>query len=1009
MPRPSGQWIRHNTSGEDRFAAFDVGDVIKITGSNANNGIYTINSITNNDDSGTDYSYMGLTGPSITDDPADTGVVISDISSKGNRVVCLGDEDTGEVDVWSYSDATDEDGSFAVSPVVGTNGWSTTAIKPVLSGSNANFIFTQVDDTIRVCDTNQANASSIKWYGYLSHRAFGPKGGTFGGYEEHPNILQKPSRGGKVTTGTTDEQSYGVEDSDGTALTDKFDIRRWLKIAIDTSATDKAANFTDNKIQPASQNLFTDATQAGAISSGTTITMDGANANIVVGLAVTGGTIPSNTIVTTVADSAANPQVFVISNAITSSLSGGTTLTFGDGNSVVTNIPNGIVIGMGQDDDNDRVTSIGAERFLIRHIDTVGADSYNMTVYRGYAGTLPAAVDVSANSFIYQYGCGFNFLPAENGTSDSGTYMANVYEFAQSFIYENDQESLLRTDTDIGAANTLTTSNNSRALDVTVYAHGPYPGRIKGGRIYQRISGTNQPWSLLVDINFERGCRTALAAQYITCSDASGEAHVPNGCFYCAGLKSIHPQIDTYSSLNGFEPEIDFTSIGGIGERYQTAVIAGRRMFIANLQLKNTTGGVERFGDRIMYSEPNKFDTFPEYNFIDVSKGDAEDYVKLEFFADRLLAFKQHTLHVINIQNSSPAGWYLEKSVKHVGVSYPYSVVRTPLGVAWANQTGCHFFDGRNVSDLTQGKIKEVGSTVGDSPSWDSFVTGSSTGYTVKPVVMYVPKKKQLVILRNPDHGSTDTNQCYIYDFKTNSWVYDTSLFTEAQEITNSIVDWNNNLVYAYGVDASNVKFKQISDTSTGTSFTQGSCSYNNDPTITHGANANIVAGLYVTGTGIPTGATISSITDTTHFELSASTTGDSLSSQTLTFYSGVIQSFITKDIDFGQPAYVKKIYKIYITYKNITPVDLADDMHAAVDGSTTFANSSISSPHSSYDVAITGTFAASQSNWNIATFSFSKPLLCQSLALKFLGGSTSGISINDISFEYRILRKRVS
>ena len=383
MPRPSGQWIRHNTSGEDRFAAFDVGDVIKITNSDENNGIYTINSITNNDDYGTDYSYMGLTGPSITDNAADAGVVITDISSKGNRVVCLGDEDTGEVDIWSYSDATDEDGDSAVSPVVGTNGWSTTAIRPVLSGSNANFIFTQVDDTIRVCDTNQANASSIKWYGYLAHRAFGPKGGTFGGFEEHPNILQKPSRGGKVTTAYGAEESYGVENDGGTALTDKFDIRRWLKIAINTSVTDKAANFTDNKIQPASQNLFTDATQAGAISSGTTITMDGANANIVVGLAVTGGTIPSNTIVTTVADSAANPQVFVISNAVSSSLSGGTTLTFGDGNSVVTNIPNGIVIGVGADDDNDKSTSILAERFLIRHIDTVGADSYNMTVYRG--------------------------------------------------------------------------------------------------------------------------------------------------------------------------------------------------------------------------------------------------------------------------------------------------------------------------------------------------------------------------------------------------------------------------------------------------------------------------------------------------------------------------------------------------------------------------------------------------------------------------------------------------
>ena len=73
-----------------------------------------------------------------------------------------------------------------------------------------------------------------------------------------------------------------------------------------------------------------------------------------------------------------------------------------------------------------------------------------------------------------------------------------------------------------------------------------------------------------------------------------------------------------------------------------------------------------------------------------------------------------------------------------------------------------------------------------------------------------------------------------------------------------------------------------------GTSFTQGSCSYNNDPTITHGSNVNIIAGLGVQGTGIPDGAYISSITDGTHFELSASTTGGSLSSQTLTFYSRV-------------------------------------------------------------------------------------------------------------------------
>ena len=73
-------------------------------------------------------------------------------------------------------------------------------------------------------------------------------------------------------------------------------------------------------------------------------------------------------------------------------------------------------------------------------------------------------------------------------------------------------------------------------------------------------------------------------------------------------------------------------------------------------------------------------------------------------------------------------------------------------------------------------------------------------------------------------------------------------------------------------------------DAGTGYAFTDDTCDYNNDPTITHNANADIKAGLQVSGTGIPVGATIASITDTTHFELSASTTGGSVTNGTLTF-----------------------------------------------------------------------------------------------------------------------------
>lgn len=72
-------------------------------------------------------------------------------------------------------------------------------------------------------------------------------------------------------------------------------------------------------------------------------------------------------------------------------------------------------------------------------------------------------------------------------------------------------------------------------------------------------------------------------------------------------------------------------------------------------------------------------------------------------------------------------------------------------------------------------------------------------------------------------------------------------------------------------------------DYAVGTSFTQASCTYNEETTITHPANGNIVTGLRVTGIGIPTDAYVAAILSTTTFQLSATTTNGS-QNQTLTF-----------------------------------------------------------------------------------------------------------------------------
>ena len=90
--------------------------------------------------------------------------------------------------------------------------------------------------------------------------------------------------------------------------------------------------------------------------------------------------------------------------------------------------------------------------------------------------------------------------------------------------------------------------------------------------------------------------------------------------------------------------------------------------------------------------------------------------------------------------------------------------------------------------------------------------------------------------------------------------------------------------------------------------FTDATCDYDNDATITHDANSKIVAGIPVYGVGIPAGAYISSITSATEFELSAATTGGSVTNGTLTF---------------GYEAYTpNKAHKVYICNSSTSETD---------------------------------------------------------------------------------------
>ena len=82
--------------------------------------------------------------------------------------------------------------------------------------------------------------------------------------------------------------------------------------------------------------------------------------------------------------------------------------------------------------------------------------------------------------------------------------------------------------------------------------------------------------------------------------------------------------------------------------------------------------------------------------------------------------------------------------------------------------------------------------------------------------------------------------------------------------------------------DARAIKYVGVVDKKT--AFTNSSCAYNDDPTVTMDSTTGLIVGMSVSGSGIPSGAYVASITNATTFELSAATTGGNKSSQTLTF-----------------------------------------------------------------------------------------------------------------------------
>jgi len=105
--------------------------------------------------------------------------------------------------------------------------------------------------------------------------------------------------------------------------------------------------------------------------------------------------------------------------------------------------------------------------------------------------------------------------------------------------------------------------------------------------------------------------------------------------------------------------------------------------------------------------------------------------------------------------------------------------------------------------------------------------------------------------------------------------------------------------------------------------------------------------------------------------------------------------TFTTGDKYFNDLLHIKKVYKVYVTYKS--SVIQTNALKYDINGGTTFSSTV---ENKNFPVA---------SNWDVAVFTFSPPKECQSMALKLACPSIGTFDVNDIVIEYRLISKRVS
>lgn len=170
--------------------------------------------------------------------------------------------------------------------------------------------------------------------------------------------------------------------------------------------------------------------------------------------------------------------------------------------------------------------------------------------------------------------------------------------------------------------------------------------------------------------------------------------------------------------------------------------------------LNVTVAGI-KYPSRFYWATIKTIDTWDSADFIEVAYNDGDEISGVKELGDRLVIYKNNSIHVVIFTGDSDLPFIVQKSNSPVGCVAPYSIQATENGHIFVSYDGIYFFDGYNSYKVSD-RINRT---------WN----GINKEQLGEAVSLY-QRTKNLYVLSLASNTSLYNNMCLTWNSSLNAW-----------------------------------------------------------------------------------------------------------------------------------------------------------------------------------------------------------------------------------------------